>query len=228
MPTDLAALTVANAVAWKQWLGREAAVSSGVWLTLAKKGTTEPTTLTYMQALEEALCYGWIDGQTRKLDEATYTQRFTPRTAKSTWSQRNVGFVADLEAAGRMQPQGREAVEKAKADGRWNAAYAGSKDAVMPPELLSAIAADADAQAAWDKLGKTARFAIYLQIQNLKTDAGRKKRIESYVANLTQNKAGHVGTVAKKAVPKARKVEVGASSPMQGGQRTRSGRISKK
>jgi uncharacterized protein YdeI (YjbR/CyaY-like superfamily) len=115
---DLPELTVADAAAWRAWL-REHHGDAGVWLVLAKKGTTQPTSLDYERALEEAVAHGWIDGQNRRRDELTYLQRFTPRRARSNWSASNVRRVAKLTAAGRMHPAGLAEVERAKADGRW-------------------------------------------------------------------------------------------------------------
>jgi uncharacterized protein YdeI (YjbR/CyaY-like superfamily) len=115
-------LMVADAAAWRAWLSDHHSQTVGVWLILAKKGTTTPTTLTYEMALEEAICHGWIDGLTRRRDQTTYRMRFTPRRARSVWSQSNVDRVARLTEAGRMHPAGRAEVERAKADGRWEAA----------------------------------------------------------------------------------------------------------
>ena len=117
--TELPDLIVADGEAWQEWLGENHETSSGVWLVLAKKNTTGPTSLTYDLALDEALCYGWIDGQVRRRDESTYRQRFTPRGARSQWSARNVGIVSRLVRQGRMQPAGMNQVARAKADGRW-------------------------------------------------------------------------------------------------------------
>jgi uncharacterized protein YdeI (YjbR/CyaY-like superfamily) len=111
---ELPVLVVATASAWAQWLVREAGSSPGVWLTLAKKGVTEPTSLTYAQALDESLCHGWIDGQAKSCDDKTFYHRFTPRTKTSSWSKRNVGIVEQLEKEGRMLPRGLKEVEKAK------------------------------------------------------------------------------------------------------------------
>lgn len=116
---DLAEVTVPDAAAWRTWLADNHDRQDGVWVILAKKGTTEPTTLTYEQAVEEALCYGWIDGLTRSRDEGTYRQRYTPRRARSNWSQSNIRRVERLIAEGRMQPAGLAAIEQAKVDGRW-------------------------------------------------------------------------------------------------------------
>src|SRR3954454_3185301 len=118
-------LIVPDASAWRVWLGAHHEDQGGVWLVLAKKGTIEPTSLGYDQALEEALCHGWIDGQVRRRDDATYRQRFTPRRRRSAWSQRNVAHAERLLAEGRMHPAGAAEVERAQADGRWQAAYAG-------------------------------------------------------------------------------------------------------
>src|SRR5438128_2478622 len=117
MPAELPILTVSDAAAWANWLVRSAATSKGVWLTLSKKGNTVPTSLTYAQALDEALCYGWIDGQARGGDERTYAQRFTPRTTKSLWSRRNVDHITRLEKEGRVTALGRASIDAAKADG---------------------------------------------------------------------------------------------------------------
>src|SRR3954447_18575205 len=119
MAVEARELTVRDAAAWRAWLGENHADPAGVWLVLAKKGTEEPTSLTYDQALEEALCHGWSDGQVRRRDETTYRQRFTPRRRRSSWSKRNTAAAARLQAEGRMRPAGHAEVERAKADGRW-------------------------------------------------------------------------------------------------------------
>ncbi len=129
---ELPILTVAHATAFSLWLVRCAETSPGVWLTLAKKGVAVPTSLTYAQALEEALCHGWIDGQARSCDAKTFFHRFTPRTKTSKWSKRNVGIVERLEAEGRMMARGRGEVERAKRDGRVAGAYEGSANMYAP------------------------------------------------------------------------------------------------
>lgn len=120
MADETPQLTVSNAAEWRAWLGAHHASPAGVWLTLAKKGVTMPTSLTYPEALTEALCHGWIDGQVRRRDETTYLQRFTPRRRRSSWSPTNVTAVERLTAAGRMHPAGLAEVERAKSDGRWS------------------------------------------------------------------------------------------------------------
>ena len=231
MPTDLPVLILTNATAWAQWLAREAATSSGVWLTLAKKGVTDPTSLTYAQALDEALCHGWIDGQARSRDESTYSHRFTPRTAKSIWSKRNVGHIARLEGEGRMQARGSSEVEKAKADGRWDAAYAGPATMEPPAELLAAIAKESDAQALWDILTKQNRYALCFRLGNIKTEAGRQKRIAAFVDMLASGKTPYPqkrSIVVSQTASTAPKATSGAGrAPRAGGSTRRSVRLRK-
>ncbi|KAK5708967.1 hypothetical protein LTR17_020193 [Elasticomyces elasticus] len=191
MPVELPNLTIADVAAWARWLVSNASTSPGVWLTLAKKSVTIPTSLTYAQALDEALCHGWIDGQARKRDELTYTHRFTPRTAKSQWSKRNVGHIARLEQEGRMLEAGRRAVEAAKSDGRWEAAYAGQASIEAPKDLVDAIEVSTRAKATWDLLNKQNRFAICYRLSSLKTPAGRRKRIAATVEMLVSGESHH-------------------------------------
>jgi uncharacterized protein YdeI (YjbR/CyaY-like superfamily) len=120
MAEDPPVLVVADAAEWRAWLGAHHDACDAVWVALARKGVTEPTSLTYDQAVEEALCHGWIDGQMRGGDGRTYRQRFTPRRARSAWSSGNVALAERLIAEGRMRPAGIAAVERAKADGRWD------------------------------------------------------------------------------------------------------------
>ncbi|MFC5379350.1 YdeI/OmpD-associated family protein [Aquipuribacter nitratireducens] len=182
-------LVVADVEAWRAWLADNVDLQPGVWLVLAKKGTTSPTSLTYQQALEEALCQGWIDGQTRRFDDATYRQRFTPRRKRSLWSQRNVGIVARLVEEGRMQPNGLAEVARAKADGRWDAAYAGPATIEMPDDLAAALAAEPAAQRFYDSLGKQGRFAVMARVTTALTPETRARRIERLVAGLAAGKA---------------------------------------
>ena len=223
MPAELPTLLVPNAAAWRQWLAREATNHKGVWLTLAKKGTTEPTSLTQPQAVDEALCYGWIDSQGKGGDKAITFQRFTPRTAKSIWSQRNIGNVARLESEGRMQARGWEEVEKAKADGRWAAAYPGPATMEPPAEFLDAVAKVPEAQALWNNLTSQNRFAICFRLLNLKTEAGRQKRMAAYVDMLASGqtiypqKESRVSSKGSTAVPKKASVSSTKSKPKVAG-----------
>jgi uncharacterized protein YdeI (YjbR/CyaY-like superfamily) len=179
-------LIVADAAAWRAWLAEHHAEPDGVWLVLAKKGTTEPTRLGYDEALEEALCHGWIDGQVKRRDDATYRQRFTPRRARSPWSQRNVGIVERLAAEDRMHPAGVAEVERAKADGRWDAAYASPANIAVPEDLASALAAEPRAQALFDVLSSQNRYAILYRIDGAKRRETRARRIRDFVAMLAR------------------------------------------
>jgi len=183
---ELPELIVTNAAAWREWLTEHCEGPAGVWLVLAKKGTTHPTSLTYDQALDEALCHGWIDGQTRRRDEATYSQRFTPRRARSRWSQRNVGIVERLVAEGRMHPAGIAEVERAKADGRWDAAYASSATSEVPADLAAALVAQPRAKAMYEILSSQNRYAVLYRVGSAKRPETRARRVEQLVAMLAR------------------------------------------
>jgi uncharacterized protein YdeI (YjbR/CyaY-like superfamily) len=184
-------LTVPDAAAWRAWLEEHHENSTGVWLCLAKKGTSEPTSLTYDQALEEALCRGWIDGQLRRGDERTYRQRFTPRRARSSWSKRNVAHVERLTSEGRMRPAGVAAVERAQTDGRWEAAYAGQATIEVPGDLAAALNAEPAAQAMFEALTSQNRYAVLLRIGAAKRADTRARRIEQFVAMLARGETVH-------------------------------------
>ena len=191
MTDEQPALTVADAAAWRAWLGEHHEQSKGVWLMLAKKSTTNPTSLSYDEALDEALCHGWIDGQVRRLDERTYRQRFTPRRERSTWSKRNVGIIERLTSEGRMKPAGVTAVQRAKADGRWEAAYSGQATMVVPTDLAAALSAEPAAQAMFAILTSQNRYAVLLRIDNAKRADTRARRIERFVAMLARGETPH-------------------------------------
>jgi uncharacterized protein YdeI (YjbR/CyaY-like superfamily) len=180
MAETLPELVVADVAAWHDWLGDHADESSGVWLALAKKGTTQPTALTYDQALEEALCHGWIDGQLQRHDEHTYRQRFTPRRTGSSWSKRNVALVERLLEEGRMRPGGLAAVARAKADGRWDGAYAGQAEIEVPEDLANALASRPEAQAMFGILTSQNRYAILYRIGAAKRAETRARRIAQF------------------------------------------------
>jgi uncharacterized protein YdeI (YjbR/CyaY-like superfamily) len=183
---ELDELIVADAEALRAWLLGNHAASTGVWLALGRKGGTV-TTLTWQQAVDEALCFGWIDGQARKGDQDISWIRFTPRTAHSSWSQRNVANVARLEAQGRMLLPGRAAVEAAKADGRWAVAYAPPSEAEVPADLIAAITADPAAKAMFDVLTKTNRFALIHRVNAVKRAQTRERKISEFVAMLARH-----------------------------------------
>jgi uncharacterized protein YdeI (YjbR/CyaY-like superfamily) len=191
MAIELAELTVSDAAAWRRWLAENHEQTSGVWLVLAKKGTTEPTSLTYDEALDEALCHGWIDGQVQRRDERTYKQRFTPRRARSKWSKRNVGIVTRLLGVGRMHPAGLAAVQEAKADGRWEIAYSGQATIEVPDDLTAALDADPRARAMFEILTSQNRYAILYRIDAAKRPATRTRRIAQYVEMLARGETPH-------------------------------------
>jgi len=184
MPVGSPELIVRDAVAWRGWLRDHQVETDGVWLVLAKKGVTEPTSITYDEALEEALCQGWIDGQVRRRDEATYVQRFTPRRRRSPWSQRNVALAERLAAEGRMQPAGAAEIDRAKGDGRWQAAYAGPAGAGVPADLAQALAASPRARAMFEILTSQNRYSVIHRITTAKRADTRARRIEQFVAML--------------------------------------------
>ena len=177
-----------NAAAFEKWMATHHESESEIWLKIHKKSSGLPT-VDYAQALDVALCWGWIDGLKKSFDEQSFLQRFTPRTAKSIWSQVNREHVARLTAAGRMTPSGQRQVDAAKADGRWDAAYApireASKDTV-PADLRAAIEANARARKTFASLGRQNLFALTFRTNNMKTPAGRAKKIATLVAMLAR------------------------------------------
>jgi uncharacterized protein YdeI (YjbR/CyaY-like superfamily) len=186
MAEEIPELIAADAHAWQRWLRDHHTQTSGVWLVLAKKGTTAPTVLTYEPALQEALCYGWIDGQAKRRDDATYCQRFTPRRARSPWSQSNVARVAQLRGEGRMQPAGEAEVERAQGDGRWAAAYAGQAATDVPADGAAALAKVPRARAMFEILTAQNRYAILHRVNAAQRAATRSSRIEQFVAMLAR------------------------------------------
>ena len=191
MADELPELVVRDAAAWRTWLAKQHANPVGIWLVLAKKGTEKPTSLTYDQALEEALCHGWIDGQAGRRDEATYRQRFTPRRRRSAWSKRNTGIAERLIAEDRMRPAGHAEVQRAKADGRWEAAYAGPASMEVPADLAEALAAEPKAQAMFEGLNSQNRYAILYRIATAKRADTRARKIEQFVAMLSRGETVH-------------------------------------
>lgn len=167
---------------WEKWLQANHQTTPGIWIKFAKKDSGIVST-NYAEALDVALCYGWIDGQSKSIDHTYYMQKFTPRRAKSIWSQRNVGKTQELIAAGRMQPAGLAQIEAAKKDGRWDAAYGGSK-AQVPPELQAALDKNPKAKAFFESLSATSRFPFYFRIQTAKRPETKQARVEAFIAML--------------------------------------------
>jgi len=176
-------MAFASAAEFRKWLTRHHADHPGIWLKIAKKASGIPS-VTYAEALDEAICFGWIDGQKKSFDATAFLQKFTKRGKRSVWSKINVGHVARLEKAGRMKPAGLAAVAAAKADGRWAAAYHSSSTAEMPEDFLTALAGEPDAKAFFDTLNKTQRYGFFFRITTAKKPETRRKRIADFVAML--------------------------------------------
>lgn len=185
MAVELEELLVKDAAEWRAWLEQNHASSPGVWLVLHKKGGSV-TELDYETALNEALCFGWIDGQGRRRDDESSFQRMTRRGSKSVWSARNVDRIGRLEAAGRMKEAGQAAVAAAKADGRWEAAYVGQAAAEVPEDLAAAIAADPAAQAMFDVLSSVNRYALIYRTNSVKQASTRARKIAGFVEMLAR------------------------------------------
>ncbi|WP_062383991.1 YdeI/OmpD-associated family protein [Demequina iriomotensis] len=185
MPEAAPELCVADAPAWRGWLDAHEHEPDGVWLVLAKKGVTEPTSLTYAEALDEALCSGWIDGQKKGRDAATFLQRFTPRRPRSLWSLRNTEHIARLESEGRLRAAGRAEVERARADGRWDRAYAGSATAEVPADLAAALDSEPGLRARFDALSSAERFSILHPLMTAASERTRAARLERAIGRLS-------------------------------------------
>ncbi|MGS5089706.1 YdeI/OmpD-associated family protein [Hydrogenophaga sp. A37] len=180
-----------NAKAFETWLKKNHASSDGLWLQIAKRGADQPS-VTYAEAVEIALCWGWIDGQKKGLDDQHFLQRFTPRRARSVWSKVNVEKVAALIAAGRMQAPGLAQVEAAKADGRWARAYDGARTSVVPDDLLAALDAQPQAKAFFATVNASNRYAVLWRIQTAVKPETRARRIEQLVAMLARGETVHI------------------------------------
>jgi uncharacterized protein YdeI (YjbR/CyaY-like superfamily) len=180
LPTDLPVLDFPDQAALETWLETEGATAPGVYVKLAKKGAGVPS-VTYAELVESCLCFGWIDGRSNRLDDSFYLQRITPRRARSVWSQKNVDAVEALVLAGRMRPAGLAAVDAARADGRWERAYAGSATITVPDDLAAALAAEPAAQEEFQALDGANRYAVLWRVHTAASDATRAKRIAALV-----------------------------------------------
>jgi uncharacterized protein YdeI (YjbR/CyaY-like superfamily) len=180
----------ASQAAWEQWLERNHDASPGLWIRFAKKHTGIAS-VTYAEALDVALCFGWIDGQVKRMDDRHFLQRFTPRATGSKWSKINCGKAARLMEAGRMRPAGLRQIEAAKADGRWAAAYDSSRTAAVPDDLRLALDANAAASRFFATLDSRNRYAILYRIQNAKRTETRARRIATFVEMLARGERVH-------------------------------------
>jgi uncharacterized protein YdeI (YjbR/CyaY-like superfamily) len=190
LPTDLPVLAFPDQAALEAWLEAEGATADGVYVKLAKKGAGVPS-VTYAELVEACLIHGWIDGRSNRLDDRFYLQRITPRRAKSVWSQKNVDAVEALIEAGRMRPGGLAAVEAARADGRWERAYAGSATITVPDDLAAALAAEPRAQAEFEALDGANRYAVLWRVHTAASEQTRAKRIATIVAMLAEGRRFH-------------------------------------
>ncbi len=187
---ELEELLVQDAEQWRAWLAGHHADYPGVWLVLHKKGG-RTTSLTYAQALEEALCFGWIDGQISRRDDDSYRQRFTPRRPNSAWSVRNVDHVTRLIQAGRMERAGFAAVEAATARGAWQAAYRGQADMQIPSDLAQALVSNPAAAATFAQLDAANRFSIVYRLNAVKRATTRERKLAEYVGMLARGDSLH-------------------------------------
>lgn len=176
--------------AWEAWLDENHDSATGLWLKIAKKAS-DVTSVSYAEALDVGLCYGWIDGQRKKLDDDFYLQRYTPRRKTSKWSRINRDKVTELIAQGRMQPSGLVEIEKAKADGRWEQAYESQSNITIPDDFQAALDKNPDAQAFFDQLNKTNRYAFLYRLATVKKEATRQRNIEKFIMMLNANEKFH-------------------------------------
>jgi uncharacterized protein YdeI (YjbR/CyaY-like superfamily) len=185
-----AVLPFADARAFARWLRASHAKAPEVWIKFAKAGSGIPS-VTYAEALDEALCWGWIDGQKKSFDARYWLQRFVPRGPRSIWSRINRGHAERLIAAGRMQPEGQAEIDRAKADGRWERAYAGAGRMEFPADLLAAIEAEPKALETFTTLNAANRYALAFRTHNMKTEAGRARKIAGFVDMLRRGETIH-------------------------------------
>jgi uncharacterized protein YdeI (YjbR/CyaY-like superfamily) len=189
-PDSLPVVAFASRAKWNAWLSKHHSTSPGVWLEIAKKGAAAES-VSYAEALEVALCYGWIDGRKAAVDEQRWRQRFTPRTPRSRWSKINCRKAMELIERGAMKPAGLREVEAAKADGRWDAAYAGQRSMEVPDDLRDALARNDRARAFFETLDSRNRYAVLYRIHDAKRPETRRARIEKFVTLLEQHRRLH-------------------------------------
>lgn len=180
----------ANAAAFRRWLKTNHAEHGGIWMQLAKKDSGIPS-ITYAEALDEALCYGWIDGQKKSFDAQYWLQKFTKRGARSVWSQINIDHIERLTTAGRMQPAGQAAVDAARADGRWEQAYRSSSSHELPEDFLTSVHQHPEAKAFLATLNKKNRYAIYFRLTTAKKPETRARRFEQLLEMLKRGEKLH-------------------------------------
>ena len=190
MADDLPTLTFASQTEFEAWLEEHHATAPGLWIRIAKRASGIPS-VTAAEGTESSLCFGWIDGHRRAGDEATFLQRYTPRRARSRWSKINRAKAEELITAGRMRPAGLAEIERAKADGRWDAAYDSARTMQVPDDLQAALHADPRAAEAFAALDATNRYAILYRVHDAKRPATRARRIETFVGMLARGERLH-------------------------------------
>ncbi|HSD55729.1 MAG TPA: YdeI/OmpD-associated family protein [Candidatus Saccharimonadales bacterium] len=187
---DASVIFFATQDQWEAWLEQHHADTPGVWLKFAKKGSGIPS-LNHDLALQVALCFGWIDGQTKGIDETYYLQKFTKRRPKGTWSKRNIGFVEELIKSGKMRPSGQAEIDAAKADGRWALAYDSPTTMTMPSDFQAELDKHPAAKTFYEALNKTNTYAVLLRIQTAKKPETRAVRIQKIITMLEEGKTFH-------------------------------------
>lgn len=175
---------------WRRWLEQNHNISKGVWLRFYKKASGVES-LNYSEALDEALCFGWIDGQANKYDDASYLQKFTPRRSRSNWSKRNIEHISRLEKEGKMTPAGWKEVEAAKADGRWELAYDSQSNSTVPEDFLQQLLNDKKALTFFESLTKANKFAITYRLQTAKKPETRQRRMQAILEMLSKGEKFH-------------------------------------
>lgn len=188
---DLQVIPFATPADWEHWLAQNHAVSNGIWLQMYKKASGIASVV-YSEALDVALCYGWIDGQLKSIDELSYMQRFTPRRPRSIWSKRNIEHIARLIAEGRMQPAGLKEADAAKADGRWAAAYDSPSNMALPDDFLADLARNPKASEFYESLSKGNQYAICWRLQTAKRPETKEKRKKEILEMLTRREKFHL------------------------------------
>ena len=188
--TEKAILAFKTSTAFEKWLAKNHNKATIIWLRFFKKDSGKAS-ITYKEAVDEALCYGWIDGQADKYDDESWIQKFTPRTAKSIWSKKNTENVERLIALGKMKPPGLEQVEKAKADGRWAKAYDSPKEMQVPEEFIKELSKNKKAKAFYETLNKTNKYAIGWRLQTAKKPETKEKRIKTIIEMLSKGEKFH-------------------------------------
>ena len=188
--TEQPIIAFASAAKFRQWLAIHHAAHPGIWMCIAKKASGIAS-ITYAEALDEALCCGWIDGQKRSRDETSWIQKFTKRGLRSVWSKINTGHIERLTREGRMQPAGQAAVDAAKADGRWAKAYASSRSAEVPADFLAALDRHKQARAFFDTLSKANRYAIIYRLNDAKKPETRQRRLKLFIELMKKGEKLH-------------------------------------